>query len=226
MVAGRKTDKERIKGFRKNILKIKSVNLAEIIKELQKGKFVIVQDDKKRENEADLVMAAQFITPEKVTFILTHCSGIICVPMSLEKIKKIGLPKLRSINANWKTTPYATPVDYRKCHTGVSAYERYLTIKKLSEDGTTLKDFVIPGHVFPLYADRRGLRVRKGHTEAAVELMKIAGLKEAAVICELLNTSANCKDKKKIGQMMKGAEVKNFAEKHKLKYLAIKDICG
>jgi 3,4-dihydroxy 2-butanone 4-phosphate synthase/GTP cyclohydrolase II len=201
------------------------VKITAIVKELRQGKFIIVQDDKKRENEADLVMAAQFITPSKVTFILEHCSGIVCVPMSLEKIKKIGLPKIRTINANFKTTPYAVPVDYCRCHTGVSAYERYLTIKKLSADSASLKEFVVPGHVFPLFANKGGLQVRKGHTEAAVMLMKIAGLKEAAVICELMNTSANCKDKKKIGQMMKGAAVKEFAKKYKLKHLAIKDIC-
>lgn len=204
-------------------------NMKKIIEELKKGKFVIVLDDKDRENEADLVIAAEHITPEKIAFMLDHCSGIICVPMSLDKIKKINIPLIEKINYEEKTAPFCVSVDAKEAHTGVSAHDRFLTIKKLCDDCASLKDFKIPGHVFPLYAHPEGLKKRKGHTEAAVELMKLAGLKEVAVICELMNTSANCKgkndgDEKKLGTMMKEEEVKLFSKKYSIPFISINNM--
>ncbi|MBS3122239.1 3,4-dihydroxy-2-butanone-4-phosphate synthase [Candidatus Woesearchaeota archaeon] len=195
-----------------------------IIKELQKGNFVIVVDDKNREDESDLVIAGEFITPEKIAFMLDHCSGIICVSMTMEKIKKKGIPLVEKINFDYATAPFAFSVDAKGTHTGVSAYDRFLTIKKLCDDNASLKDFKIPGHVFPLYANPNGLKARKGHTEAAVELMKSAGLKEVAVICELMNTSANCGDKKKLGTMMRGKDVIIFSEKYDISFISINDM--
>jgi len=195
--------------------------MKKIIAELKQGHFVIVADDKNRENEADLVMAAEFITPAKIVFMLEYCSGIICVPMSSERVKKLGLPKIKPINQGKKLTPYTVPVDALATHTGVSATDRSVTIKKLCDDRATLSDFIVPGHVFPLYAQPGGFPKRQGHTEAAVALMKLAGLKEVAVICELRNSGANCRDKNRLGEMMKGKEVAEFARQHNLKKIEI-----
>jgi len=146
------------------------------------------------------------------------------VPMSRGRIERIGIPLISKINNDDKTAPFSVAVDSRECHTGVSAYDRFLTIKKLCDDNASLKDFKIPGHVFPLYANPNGLKARKGHTEAAVELMKSAGLKEVAVICELMNTSANCGDKKKLGTMMRGKDVIIFSEKYDISFISINDM--
>lgn len=205
------------------------INKKHIINELKKGNFVIVIDDKNREDESDLVIAGEFITPEKIAFMLDHCSGIICVPMGLDKIKKINIPLMEKINFDYATAPFCVSVDAKETHTGVSAHDRFLTIKKLCDDNALLNDFKLPGHVFPLYSHPNGLKARKGHTEAAVELMKLAGLKEVAVICELMNTSANCKcknnnDKKKIGTMMRGKDVTLFSEKYSIPVISINDM--
>lgn len=199
--------------------------MSEIIRKLREGHFVIISDNKERENEADLVMAAELIMPAKIAFMLDHCSGIICVPMTLARIKKIGLPKIKPVNQGKKLTPYTVPVDALATHTGVSARDRWVTIKKLCDDRATINDFIIPGHVFPLYARARGLKERQGHTEAAVELMKLAGLKQVAVICELRNSSVNCQDTDRLGQMMNGKEAEKFAEKYNLTKIDIKELC-
>lgn len=199
--------------------------MKKIITELRQGHFVIVADDKNRENEADLVMAAEFITPTKIVFMLEHCSGIICVPMSSARVSQIGLPKIKPINQGKKMTPYTVPVDALATHTGVSAQDRCMTIKKLGDDRATLSDFIVPGHVFPLYAQPSGLNQRQGHTEAAVELMKLAGLKEVAVICELRNSGVNCQDKNRLGEMMNGKEVDKFARRYNLKKIDIGNLC-
>ena len=193
----------------------------EIIKDLQAGKFVIVQDDKKRENEADLIMAAEFATKEKIAFLLDHCSGIVCVPITEKKVQELGLEKISPINSDKKTTPYTVSIDSKKCHTGVSAEDRYLTIKQLADENSTIKDFIVPGHVFPLYAHEQGLKKRSGHTEAAIELMKMANLKPISVICELMYTSANCQNHEKIGMMIKGEQVKEFSKKYNIPIIDI-----
>ncbi|MFH1439036.1 MAG: 3,4-dihydroxy-2-butanone-4-phosphate synthase [Candidatus Woesearchaeota archaeon] len=222
-----------------------------IINQLKLGNFVIVVDDKNREDEADLVIAGEHITPEKIAFMLDHCCGIICAPMSLERVKKIGIPIINNLiekqsikniirqNQNNKTAPFTIAVDAKECHTGVSAYDRFLTIKKLCDDDASIDDFIAPGHMFPLYAHPNGLKKRKGHTEAAVELMKLAGLKDIAVICELMNTSANIDSRdntnindknnreeknNKLGTMMKDKDVQRFSEKHNIPIINIKDI--
>ncbi|MBT4824147.1 3,4-dihydroxy-2-butanone-4-phosphate synthase [Candidatus Woesearchaeota archaeon] len=202
--------------------------MQQIISELKSGNFVIVTDHKNREDEADLIMAAEFITPDKIAFLLDHCSGIICVPMSKKRIQKIGIPIIENIteiiNKGEKTCPFTVAVDAKECHTGISAYDRFLTIKKLCDDNATISDFSLPGHMFPLSAHPNGLAERKGHTEAGVELMKIAGLKEVSVICELMNSSANTNDKEKLGTVMKAQDIKEFSEKHNLKVISIEDI--
>jgi len=189
--------------------------MQDILEELKKGNFVVVLDDKNREDEADLVLAAEFVTAEKIAFILKHCCGIICVPMTLDRVMSIGIPVIGKINEEDKTAPFTVAVDAKECHTGVSAIDRCLTIKKLCEEDVSVNDFVIPGHVFPLYAHKDGLKARKGHTEAAVELVKKANLKEVAVICELM---------KENGEMMKGKDVEEFCGKNGLKCICIKDI--
>jgi 3,4-dihydroxy 2-butanone 4-phosphate synthase/GTP cyclohydrolase II len=207
--------------------------MEKILSELKKGRFVIISDDKHREDEADLVIAAEHITPEKIAFMLDHCSGIICVPMSRERIERIGIPIIQRLNHDDKTAPFSVAVDAKECHTGVSAYDRYLTIKKLCDDSSTTSNFSAPGHIFPLYAHPEGLKKRKGHTEAAVELMKLAGLKNVAVICELMNSTANLisrtdidekMKKEKIGTMMREDDVKVFAKNHCIQVINISDL--
>ena len=207
--------------------------MEKILSELKKGRFVIISDDKHREDEADLVIAAEHITPEKIAFMLDHCSGIICVPMSREMIERIGIPIIQRLNHDDKTAPFSVAVDAKECHTGVSAYDRYLTIKKLCDDSSTTSNFSAPGHIFPLYAHPEGLKKRKGHTEAAVELMKLAGLKNVAVICELMNSTANLisrtdidekMKKEKIGTMMREDDVKVFAKNHCIQVINISDL--
>ena len=216
--------------------------MQQILDNLKSGNFIIVTDHKNREDEADLVIAAEFITKEKIAFMLDHCSGIICVPMSKKRIDKIGIPIINDqilnnesliANQNDKTAPFTIAVDSKECHTGISAKDRYLTIKKLCDNNATINDFSAPGHMFPLYAHPDGLKARKGHTEAAVELVKLAGLKHIAVICELMNSSANLNNrddldetakKEKLGTMMKDEDIKAFSEKYKLRIIKIEDI--
>jgi len=211
--------------------------MQQILNELKSGNFIIVTDHKNREDEADLIIAAEFITKEKIAFLLDHCSGIICVPMSKERIEKIGIPIIENIteiiNKGEKTCPFTVAVDAKECHTGISAEDRYLTIKKLCDDNATISDFSLPGHMFPLSAHPEGLAKRKGHTEAGVELMKLAGLKDVSVICELMNSSANLnkrndieekKKKKRLGTVMKTEDIKAFSEKHNLKVIGIEEI--
>jgi len=216
--------------------------MQQILNKVKSGNFVIVTDHKNREDEADLVIAAEFVTAEKIAFMLDHCSGIICVPMSKERINKIGIPiiddkmlnnEVFKANQNDKTAPFTIAVDSKECHTGISAYDRFLTIKRLCDDNATIDDFSAPGHMFPLSAHPDGIKARKGHTEAAVELVKLAGLKDVAVICELMNSSANLKERKdldettkkeKLGTVMKTEDIKAFSERYNLTIIKIEDI--
>ena len=207
--------------------------MQEIIQELKQGNFIIVTDHKNREDEADLVIAAEFITKEKIAFMLDHCSGIICVPMSKERINKIGIPIIEKNNQEDKTAPFTIPVDAKECHTGISAEDRCMTIKKLCDDNITINDFHTPGHMYPLFAHPEGLAKRKGHTEAAVELMRLAKLKDVSVICELMNSSANLNDrndidditkKERLGSVMKAEDIKTFSEKHNIQVINIEEI--
>ncbi len=189
-----------------------------IIQDLKEGKIVIVVDDEDRENEGDLVFAGVHVTPEKINFMAKYGRGLICVPMTEERLKELDIPLLDPPNyqRDQFATAWAMSVDAsRGITTGISAYDRARTIQVLCDPNAKPEDLVRPGHVFPLRAVRGGVLVRAGHTEAAVDLMKLAGLYPVAVICEIMNDD---------GSMARLPELKEFAKKHGLSMCSVADI--
>ncbi|HLG24041.1 MAG TPA: 3,4-dihydroxy-2-butanone-4-phosphate synthase, partial [Candidatus Nanoarchaeia archaeon] len=179
---------------------------------------VIVIDDKARENEGDLVIAAEKITPQKVNFMIKQAGGLICVPMTPKRLEELNLPLMTEYNTEFTKCAFTIPVDYRhETTTGISAFDRSKTILALSNPKSGSRDFLKPGHVFPLKCDDKGLKGRKGHTEASLELCRLSGLKPVAAICEIIG---------KNGKMAKLPELKKMAKKFNLKILKIKDLIG
>jgi 3,4-dihydroxy 2-butanone 4-phosphate synthase/GTP cyclohydrolase II len=190
--------------------------IPEIISELKKGKMIIVTDDEDRENEGDLVVAAEFANPSNVNFMAKHGRGIICVPMESGRLEKLGIDLMVQENVDEFKTAWTVSIDARQgITTGVSAYDRARTIKVLIDPKTKKEDLVRPGHLFPLRAREGGVLVRAGHTEASVDLMKLAGLYPAAAICEIMNDD---------GSMARTPDLVVFAKKHRLKICAIRDL--
>lgn len=187
-----------------------------ILNDLKAGHLVLVTDDCDREDEADLLMAAEFISSEKINFFFNHARGLITNPISPKIAKKLGLPLMVLENEGTMMTAFTVSVDaIEGTHTGISAKDRSTTIKKLSAPSSTPSDFERPGHVFPLIAHEGGVLKRPGHTEAAIELLKLAGLNEVAVLCETLNSE---------GESLKGEELLSFANTFKIKIISIKEI--
>ncbi|OIO37395.1 MAG: 3,4-dihydroxy-2-butanone-4-phosphate synthase, partial [Candidatus Omnitrophica bacterium CG1_02_46_14] len=183
--------------------------ITEICSDLKKGKLIIVIDDEDRENEGDLVVAAQFATPGNINFMAKHGRGIICAPMESKRLQDLGIDLMVSTNEDEMKTAWTVSIDARHgTTTGVSAYDRSRTIKALIDPKTTKNDFVRPGHIFPLMARSGGVLVRAGHTEACVDLMKLGGLKPAGAICEIMNDD---------GSMSRTPDLIIFAKKHKLR---------
>ena len=163
-------------------------SVAEAIDDIRSGKMVIVVDDEDRENEGDLTMAAELARPEDVAFIRKYASGVICVPMTTERLQELDLPQMVSRNEARLGTAFTVSVDAREgVTTGISAADRARTIKVLADPRTTTRDLVKPGHIFPLQARDGGVLVRAGQTEAAVDLCRLAGLSPVGVICEITN---------------------------------------
>jgi 3,4-dihydroxy 2-butanone 4-phosphate synthase/GTP cyclohydrolase II len=188
----------------------------EILAEMRAGRMVIILDDEDRENEGDLIMAAEHATPEAVAFMIRHTSGIICVPMEDERLGQLDLPQMVPNNDDAYRTAFTVSVDYRfGTTTGVSSSDRSATIKALASPASSATDFARPGHIFPLRPRAGGVLVRAGHTEAAVDLCKLAGLRPAGVLCELMNDD---------GTMARRAEIEEFARKHNLKIGTIADL--
>ena len=186
------------------------------IQDFKKGKFVIVIDDKHRENEADLVLAAEKATPEKINFMIKYARGLICVTMIGKRLDELKLPQMTKINTEFHKCKFTVSVDYKHgTTTGISAYDRAKTIKALISKKTKPDDLLRPGHIFPLKYDKRGLSKRGGHTETSIELCRLANLYPAAVICEIIGDN---------GKMAKMPELKTFAKKHKLKIIRIRDL--
>lgn len=162
-------------------------SLQDAIEDLQQGKMIVVVDDEDRENEGDLVMAAEFCTTEAVNFMISHAKGLICVPMEEDKAMKLSLPLMVRRNEEAMHTNFTVSCDLRHgITTGISAEDRSKTIIKLADELAVEQDFVSPGHIFPLIAHADGLKGRPGHTEASIQLMKMAGLEPVAVICEII----------------------------------------
>ena len=187
-----------------------------ILDELRAGRMVLILDDEDRENEGDLIMAAEYATAESMAFMIRHSSGIICVPMEEERLLRLELPQMVGANSDSYRTAFTVSVDYRHgTTTGVSAADRAATITALANSQTAAADFARPGHIFPLRPRRGGVLVRAGHTEAAVDLCALAGLKPAGVLCELMNDD---------GSMARRAECEIFARRHNLAVGSIADL--
>ncbi len=190
--------------------------VADAIEAFARGEIVAVTDDDDRENEGDLIVAASLCTTEKMAFIIRNCCGIVCVPLTSEDARRLNLAPMVAINDAPLGTAFTVSVDTRHgLTTGISAEQRTNTVRALANRNMGASDFVRPGHVFPLVAKDGGVLMRSGHTEAAVDLCKLAGLPPVAVICELANDD---------GTVMVGPQVEAFAEKHKIKRISVADL--
>ncbi len=188
----------------------------EAIADIRQGKFVIVVDDEDRENEGDLIMAAETITPEAVNFLARYGRGLICVPMTEERIDKLGLHPMVQNNTAKLGTRFTVSVDYlHGTSTGISAHDRALTIKALVADGTLPEDLGRPGHVFPIKALRGGVLARAGHTEASVDLARLAGLRPVGVLCEIMDDD---------GTMARVPRLARMAAEFNLKFITVRDL--
>jgi 3,4-dihydroxy 2-butanone 4-phosphate synthase/GTP cyclohydrolase II len=190
--------------------------VADAIEAFARGEIVAVTDDDDRENEGDLIVAASLCTTEKMAFIIRNCCGIVCVPLTSEDARRLNLAPMVAINDAPLGTAFTVSVDVRHgLTTGISAEQRTNTVRALANRNMGASDFVRPGHVFPLVAKDGGVLMRSGHTEAAVDLCKLAGLPPVAVICELANDD---------GTVMVGPQVEAFADKHKIKRISVADL--
>lgn len=190
-------------------------SIKEAIKDLQQGKIIMVVDDENRENEGDLICAAEFATTENVNFMATYAKGLICMPMSPDIAAKLDLSQMVSNNTDNHETAFTVSIDYKTTTTGISAKERGLTARMCVEDSVVPSDFRKPGHMFPLVAKSNGVLERNGHTEATVDLMRLAGLKECGLCCEIMRED---------GTMMRSLELKSFAEQWNIKCITVKDL--
>jgi 3,4-dihydroxy 2-butanone 4-phosphate synthase/GTP cyclohydrolase II len=194
---------------------IKLNTIEEAILDIQLGKMVIVVDDEDRENEGDLVMAAEKVKPEDVNFMATHGKGLICVPITESRASTLGLDEMVKKNTDVFRTNFTVSVDALETTTGISALERAKTIQLLTNDRAMNKDFRKPGHIFPLIAQEGGVLKRAGHTEASIDLATLAGLKPVGVICEIMNDD---------GTMARLDDLMIYKNKHGLKIISIKDL--
>ena len=184
--------------------------------DFRSGKMLILTDDNKRENEGDLVQAAQFASPESVNFMATHGRGLICLSLEESKVQSLHLPMMSTDNEAPYETAFTVSVEAKKgVSTGISAHDRAHTIQTIINDKTQRSDLVVPGHIFPLKAREGGVLVRAGHTEGSVDLAKLSSLKPASVICEILNAD---------GTMARYDDLKIFAQTHDLKIMSIADL--
>ena len=191
-------------------------SVEEILAELRAGGMVVIMDDEDRENEGDLIMAAERVTPAAVAFMIRHTSGIICVPMEEQQLVRLDLPQMVPVNNETQRTAFTVSVDLRAgTTTGVSSADRTATIRALADEASVAGDFARPGHIFPLRSRRGGVLVRAGHTEAAVDLCRLAGLKPVGVLCEVMNED---------GSMARRPQLEEFARRHQLKIGTIADL--
>lgn len=190
-------------------------NVKKAIKALQEGKIILVTDDEDRENEGDLICSAESATTENVNFLATYAKGLICTPMSREIAQKLMFDPMVSNNTDNHETAFTVSVDYKDTTTGISAEERGLTARMCVAEDVRPADFRRPGHMFPLIAKEGGVLERNGHTEATVDLMRLAGLKPCGLCCEIMRED---------GTMMRAEELHAFAKEHKLPYMTIKEL--
>ena len=189
--------------------------IEEALDDLRQGKIILVTDDPDRENEGDFICAAQFATTENINFMATHGKGLICMPMSAEYVEKLKIPQMVSTNTDNHETAFTVSIDHVSTSTGISAAERSVTALACVADDAKPDDFRRPGHMFPLLAKKNGVLERNGHTEATVDLCRLAGLKECGLCCEIM---------KEDGTMMRTPELAALAAKWDMKFITIKDL--
>ncbi len=189
--------------------------IEEALDDLKSGRMVVVVDDEDRENEGDLVMAASMATPEAINFMIRYGRGLVCTPLTAERVRELELPQMVTNNTDAHCTAFTVSVDAGSCETGISAFERAETIRVLIDPASKPSDLKRPGHIFPLQAMDGGVLRRAGHTEAAVDLASMAGFEPAGVICEIINED---------GSMARLPELTEFCKEHNLKLVSIADL--
>jgi 3,4-dihydroxy 2-butanone 4-phosphate synthase/GTP cyclohydrolase II len=187
----------------------------EAIRDLREGKIILVTDDPDRENEGDMICAAEFATRENINFMATKAKGLICTPMSAKAAERLGLPPMVTENTDNHGTAFTVSIDHVQTTTGISAEERGFTMRSLTDPATKPSDLRRPGHVFPLIAREGGVLVRSGHTEATVDLLRLAGLAECGVCCEIMAED---------GTMMRTPQIREIADEYRLSFLTIKQL--
>ncbi len=190
-------------------------SIEEAIADFRRGEFVVVVDDENRENEGDLVVAAEKITPEKINFMTKHARGLVCMPVCKERLEELEIPIMVENTNDKEETAFTVSVDHKTSGTGISAESRANTIRRLVDESARPEDFIRPGHIFPLRAKCDGVLEREGHTEATVDLAKLAGLKPAGVLCEILRED---------GSMARRDDLVLYARKHGFKIITIEDL--
>jgi len=190
--------------------------IEDAINDIKRGKFIIVVDDENRENEGDLVLAAEKATSNKINYMIQYARGLVCMPIIRKRLEELKIPPMVNHN-NINRCMFSISVDYKNgTTTGISPADRAATISALIDDKTKTEDFAMPGHLFPIFAREGGVLERQGHTEASVELAKLAGLYPAAIICEIINDN---------GTMAKLPDLLEFSKKHNnMKIISIKDL--
>lgn len=189
--------------------------IEEALEDLRRGKIILVTDDEDRENEGDFICAAQFVTTENINFMATHGKGLICMPMSEEYVEKLKLPQMVENNTDNHETAFTVSIDHLTTTTGISAVERSITALACVKKDAKPEDFRRPGHMFPLKAKKNGVLERNGHTEATVDLCRLAGLKECGLCCEIMRED---------GTMMRTEELSKLAQQYQMKFITIKDL--
>lgn len=189
--------------------------IEEALEDLRRGKIILVTDDEDRENEGDFICVAQFATTENINFMATHGKGLICMPMSEEYVEKLKLPQMVENNTDNHETAFTVSIDYITTTTGISAVERSITALACVKEDAKPEDFRRPGHMFPLKAKKNGVLERNGHTEATVDLCRLAGLKECGLCCEIMRED---------GTMMRTEELSKLAQQYQMKFITIKDL--
>lgn len=187
----------------------------EALEELRNGKLILVTDDEDRENEGDFICAAEFATTENINFMAMHGKGLICMPMSAEYVKKLHFPQMVENNTDNHETAFTVSIDHKSTTTGISAEERAITAQACVSEDARAEDFRRPGHMFPLLAKKNGVLERNGHTEATVDLCRLAGLKECGLCCEIMRED---------GTMMRTSELFELAKRYHLKFITIQDL--
>jgi 3,4-dihydroxy 2-butanone 4-phosphate synthase/GTP cyclohydrolase II len=189
--------------------------IEEALDELRQGKIILVTDDPDRENEGDFICAAEFATTENINFMATHGKGLICMPMSREYVQKLKIPQMVQLNTDNHETAFTVSIDHVSTTTGISAAERSVTALRCVAEDTKPEDFRRPGHMFPLLAKENGVLERDGHTEATVDLCRLAGLKACGLCCEIMRED---------GTMMRTPELMELAKQWDMKFITIKDL--